>query len=62
MTRTLADAFYAGFLGHAPAWYKHTIVGFLLLNPLLGGIALGGPQGDEFGHAPRLAVDDGPQP
>ncbi len=34
MTRTLAAAFYAGFLGHAPAWYKQTIVGFLVLNPI----------------------------
>jgi len=34
MTRTLADAFYAGFLGRAPAWYKQTIVGFLVLNPI----------------------------
>jgi hypothetical protein len=30
----LADAVYAGFLGHAPGWYKQTIVGFLVLNPI----------------------------
>ena len=34
MTRTLGDAFYANFLGHAPAWYKHTIVAFLVINPI----------------------------
>jgi len=34
VTRTLADAVYAGFLGHAPGWYKQTIVGFLVLNPI----------------------------
>jgi Na+:H+ antiporter, NhaB family len=35
MTRTLAQAFARGFLGHAPRWYKLTIVGFLLVNPAL---------------------------
>lgn len=31
------------FLGHAPRWYKLTIVGFLVLNPLV--LMLGGSQG-----------------
>jgi Na+:H+ antiporter, NhaB family len=35
MTRTLAQAFGRGFLGNAPAWYKRTIVGFLIANPVL---------------------------
>ncbi len=35
MTRTLAQAFAGGFLGHAPGWYKLTIVGFLIVNPVL---------------------------
>ncbi|HMO44551.1 MAG TPA: hypothetical protein PKB14_00805 [Rubrivivax sp.] len=32
---SLAQAFLQNFLGNAPLWYKHTIIGFLLLNPLL---------------------------
>ena len=32
---TLGQAFARNFLGHAPAWYKITIVGFLLVNPVL---------------------------
>jgi NhaB family Na+:H+ antiporter len=32
---SLAGAFARNFLGTAPGWYKATIVGFLLLNPLL---------------------------
>jgi len=35
MTITLAQAFARNFLGHAPAWYKLTVVGFLVANPLL---------------------------
>jgi NhaB family Na+:H+ antiporter len=35
MTTTLSQAFVRNFLGHAPGWYKLTIVGFLLANPLL---------------------------
>src|SRR4029453_7953363 len=31
------------FLGHAPRWYKLTIIGFLLLNPLV--LFLGGQHG-----------------
>ncbi len=38
MTRTLADAFYAGFLGHAPAWFSTasnvTWAASVLMNPL----------------------------
>lgn len=33
--RTLADAFRLNFLGHSPVWYKLTIIGFLILNPIL---------------------------
>jgi len=40
---TLAGAFAGNFLGNAPAWYKLTIVGFLILNPLV--LVLGGQQG-----------------
>jgi len=32
---TLPQAFQANFLGKTAGWYKSTIVGFLLLNPLL---------------------------
>lgn len=41
MPLTLAQAFARNFLGNSPGWYKLTIVGFLLLNPLvffLGGV------------------------
>jgi len=34
-------AFYGNFLGHAPEWYKKTILAFLLVNPLL--LWLAGP-------------------
>ena len=33
--RTLSDAFRLNFLGHSPVWYKMTIIGFLILNPIL---------------------------
>lgn len=35
MTQTLALAFTRNFLGHAPAWYKYTVLAFLATNPLL---------------------------
>lgn len=34
-THTLSQAFVANFLGHSPSWYKLTIIGFLVLNPIL---------------------------
>lgn len=34
MTRSLIAALIQNFLGHAPAWYKQTVLGFLILNPL----------------------------
>jgi NhaB family Na+:H+ antiporter len=37
---TLPAAFANNFLGNAPSWYKLTIVGFLVLNPLV--VLLGG--------------------
>ncbi|MEM7503583.1 MAG: sodium/proton antiporter NhaB [Pseudomonadota bacterium] len=37
--RTLADAFRLNFLGHSPVWYKLTIIGFLILNPILYTVA-----------------------
>jgi Na+:H+ antiporter, NhaB family len=40
---TLAQAFARNFLGKAPAWYKLTIVGFLILNPLM--MLFGGAHG-----------------
>ena len=40
---TLAGAFAGNFLGNAPAWYKLTIVGFLILNPLV--LVIGGQHG-----------------
>jgi Na+:H+ antiporter, NhaB family len=38
---TLPQAFARNFLGNAPEWYKLTILGFLLLNPLV--LFFGGP-------------------
>ena len=35
MARTMADALRENFLGNSPVWYKMTIVGFLILNPIL---------------------------
>lgn len=35
MTYSYSQAFLKNFLGNSPDWYKLTIVGFLLLNPLL---------------------------
>ena len=32
---SVAAALAANFLGHSPAWYKRTIVAFLVLNPVL---------------------------
>ena len=34
MNKTAA-AFWHNFLGHAPRWYKLTIIGFLVVNPIL---------------------------
>lgn len=42
-TTPLAQAFPRNFLGQAPGWYKLTIVGFLIVNPLV--MVLGGAQG-----------------
>ncbi len=35
MSHTIAQAFGRAFLGHAPGWYKLTILGFLLVNPVI---------------------------
>jgi NhaB family Na+:H+ antiporter len=35
MTYTIAEALRKNFLGHSPVWYKLTILGFLILNPIL---------------------------
>ena len=39
----LAQAFARNFLGHAPDWYKLTIVAFLVVNPLV--LLVGGADG-----------------
>ncbi len=38
---SLAQAFTRNFLGHSPQWYKLTLIGFLVLNPVL--LAVAGP-------------------
>lgn len=43
MPMTLTQALARNFLGHAPDWYKLTIVGFLLLNPIV--MVAGGAHG-----------------
>jgi NhaB family Na+:H+ antiporter len=35
MNQSLRSAFLQNFLGNSPVWYKLTIVGFLLINPVL---------------------------
>jgi NhaB family Na+:H+ antiporter len=35
ITYTIAEALRKNFLGHSPVWYKLTILGFLILNPVL---------------------------
>ena len=35
MARTVTYGFVRNFLGNAPQWYKLTIVGFLVLNPII---------------------------
>ncbi len=35
MPHTLAESFRANFLGNSPSWYKLTIIGFLIMNPIL---------------------------
>ncbi len=35
MARTMASALRSNFLGHSPDWYKVTILGFLVINPVL---------------------------
>jgi len=43
MTLSLPQALARNFLGNSPNWYKLTLVGFLVLNPLV--FWLGGPRG-----------------
>jgi len=35
MTYTIAEGLRKNFLGHSPIWYKMTIIGFLIVNPIL---------------------------
>ena len=35
MSHTMAEALRENFLGNSPTWYKLTIIGFLILNPIL---------------------------
>ncbi|NNF15943.1 MAG: sodium/proton antiporter NhaB [Gammaproteobacteria bacterium] len=35
MARTITQAFSRNFLGHSPEWYKLTIIGFLIINPIV---------------------------
>lgn len=35
MSLSMPQALARNFLGHSPSWYKQTIIGFLILNPIL---------------------------
>ena len=35
MAHTMADALRKNFLGNSPVWYKLTIIGFLIVNPII---------------------------
>ena len=35
MAYTMTDAFRNNFLGNSPQWYKLTIIGFLMMNPII---------------------------
>ena len=35
MAHTMAAALRENFLGNSPSWYKLTIIGFLIVNPVL---------------------------
>jgi len=35
MVHTMSEALRANFLGNSPEWYKLTIIGFLILNPII---------------------------
>jgi NhaB family Na+:H+ antiporter len=35
MVYTMAEALRANFLGNSPSWYKLTIIGFLIVNPII---------------------------
>ena len=35
MVQTMASALQSNFLGNSPSWYKLTIIGFLILNPIV---------------------------
>ncbi len=39
MSESRLTAFWHNFLGESPNWYKQTIIGFLVLNPILLGVA-----------------------
>ena len=38
MTYTFRQAFVENFLGHSPDWYKLTIIGFLIINPIVAAV------------------------
>ena len=35
MSESSLNAFWSNFLGESPNWYKQTIIGFIVINPLL---------------------------
>jgi NhaB family Na+:H+ antiporter len=41
MSDNAASALWGNFLGNSPVWYKQTIIGFLIINPII--LAIAGP-------------------
>ena len=41
MSVSTASALWGNFLGNSPNWYKQTIIGFLIINPII--LAIAGP-------------------
>jgi NhaB family Na+:H+ antiporter len=41
MSDSTASALWGNFLGNSPNWYKQTIIGFLIINPII--LAIAGP-------------------
>ncbi len=35
MSESSMNAFWSNFLGESPTWYKQTIIGFIVINPIL---------------------------
>ena len=60
MSESSISAFWNNFLGDSPAWYKQTIIGFIVLNPILltvAGPVVTGRLSIRYRHPTPLDVD-----